>query len=436
MARYNYVDYAGLQEFLKKLKEYYAAETKDTRVGYAVSAGNASTANALAESRTIALTGDATGSASFDGSANASIAVTIAEASAAAKGLMSAAHYTKLDGLANIKSVGDKLSISDAGQLSVDLSTYATKEDITAVFKFRGSVATVADLPTNAAVGDVYHIMSGDAGHTEYVWVEGNASDPLAGHQVAHWEELGVTVDLSSYATRSDLNSALEGYRKTSDKIQTSDIDGLEAYVKGTKVDAAGTADQVAHALKIKTPGAADFTSYNGSAEVSIDISSIATSDTVAKKADKLTAAGVADMILAATADGNLASTNVNMAVLSGGSVAAGNASFVTGGTVAAYVDPKISDLVSSAATYAFADGTNGQFTVTPTVGDIAQEAITVATGADANKIEVVKVDDIALAIAAEDKSVNIDLSAYAKEADFAPIPTTGATNSIESLFA
>lgn len=431
MARYNYVDYAGLQEFLKKLKEYYAAETKDTRVGYAVSAGNASTANALAESRTIALTGDATGSASFDGSANASIAVTIAEASAAAKGLMSAAHYTKLDGLANIKSVGDKLSISDAGQLSVDLSTYATKEDITAVFKFRGTVPDKASLPTNATVGDVYHVIDT---HSEYVWVGADVSD--VPHPEAHWEELGLSIDTSIFVTNTVLTKTLEGYRKTSDKIPTSDIDGLEAYVKGTKVDAAGTADQVAHALKIKTPGAADFTSYNGSAEVSIDISSIATSDTVAKKADKLTAAGVGDMILAATADGNLASTNVNMAVLSGGSVAAGNASFVTGGTVADYVDPKISDLVSSAATYAFADGTNGQFTVTPTVGGIAQEAITVATGADANKIEVVKVDGIALAIAAEDKSVNIDLSAYAKEDEFAAIPTTGATNSIESLFA
>lgn len=431
MAKYNYVDYAGLQEFLKKLKEYYAAETEDTRVGYAVSANNASTANALAESRTIALTGDATGSASFDGSANASIAVTIAEASAAAKGLMSAAHYTKLDSLANIKSVGDKLSISDAGQLSVDLSTYATKEDITAVFKFKGTVADKASLPTNATVGDVYHVMDT---HSEYVWVGADASDVT--HPEAHWEELGLSIDTSIFVTNTVLTEALKGYRLKNDKIPTSDIDGLEAYVKGTKVDAAGTADQVAHALKIKTPGAADFTSYNGSAEVSIDISSIATSDTVAKKADKLTAAGVEDMILAATADGNLASTSVNKAVLSGGSVAAGNASFVTGGQVFTYADAKFKGLEDAATTYAFADGAAGSFTVTPTVGGVAQDVITVKTGADANKIEVVKVDDIALAIAAEDKSVNIDLSAYAKEADFAPIPTTGATNSIASLFA
>ena len=45
--------------------------------------GNASTATALATSRTIELTGDVTGSASFDGTANASLAVTIAANSVA-----------------------------------------------------------------------------------------------------------------------------------------------------------------------------------------------------------------------------------------------------------------------------------------------------------------------------------------------------------------
>lgn len=435
MATRNYVDYDGLSAFLTKLKAKYAANSSEQyQVNYAATAGNAATATALATARTITLTGDASGSVSFDGSANQNLAVTIADASSSAHGLMTSAHYDKLEGLANIKSVGDKLSISEAGQLSVDLSTYATKDDITAVFKFKGSVATVADLPTNATVGDVYHIMSGDKGHTEYVWVEGNASDPLAEHQVAHWEELGVTVDLSSYATKSDLTTALEGYRKTTDEIPTSDISGLEAYVKGTKVDAAVTADKVAHTLKIKEPGAADFTSYDGSAEVSIDISSIATTEAVAKKADKLTAAA-SGHILVASADGNLADSGVASSVLKDGAVAKDNASFVTGGQVAGYVDPKISALESSAATYAFANGTNGQFTVTPSIGGTAQDAITVTTGADANKIEVVKVNNAALAIVAEDKSVNIDLSAYAKDDDFKAIPTTG-DKSIESLFA
>lgn len=431
MATRNYVDYEGLSAFLAKLKAKYAENSSSQyQVNYATTAGNAATATALATARNIALTGDATGSTSFDGSANASIAVTIAEASAASKGLMSAAHYTKLDGLANIKSVGDKLSISEAGQLSVDLSTYATKDDITSVFKFKGTVANVAALPTGAAVGDVYHVIDT---HSEYVWVDANESD--TSHPEAHWEELGVTVSLAGYATETYVNDALKAYRKTTDKIQIADIEGLDAHIKGVKVDAAGTADKVANALTVVGPGNSTEHTYDGSAALKVDLSSIATSEAVAAKADKLTAAASGHILVAST-DGNLADSGINGSVLSGGAVAKDNASFVTGSQVAGYVDPKISNLESSAATYEFDDGTNGQFTVTPTVGGNPQDAITVKTGADANKIEVVKVDGKALAIAAEDKSVDIDLTAYAKEADFVPIPTTGATDSIESLFA
>ena len=46
--------------------------------GIAIS-GNAATATKLATARTISLTGDVTGSASFDGSANASITTTVAD---------------------------------------------------------------------------------------------------------------------------------------------------------------------------------------------------------------------------------------------------------------------------------------------------------------------------------------------------------------------
>lgn len=430
MATRNYVDYDGLSAFLTKLKAKYA-ENSSTKyqVNYAATAGNAATATALATARTITLTGDASGSVSFDGSANQNLAVTIADASASSKGLMSTDHYSKLEGLANIKSVGDKLSISEAGQLSVDLSTYATKDDITAVFKFKGTVADKASLPTGAAVGDVYHVIDT---HSEYVWVDANESDVT--HPEAHWEELGVTVSLAGYATETYVNDALKAYRKTTDKIQIADIEGLDTHIQSVKVNAAVTADKVANALTVVGPGNNTEHTYDGSEALRVDLSSIATSEAVAAKADKLTAAA-SGHILVASADGNLADSGVASSVLKDGAVAKDNASFVTGGQVAGYVDPKISALESSAATYAFANGTNGQFTVTPSIGGTAQDAITVTTGADANKIEVVKVNNAALAIVAEDKSVNIDLSAYAKDEDFKAIPTTG-DKSIESLFA
>ncbi|SFT03208.1 right-handed parallel beta-helix repeat-containing protein [Paenibacillus sp. BC26] len=54
----------------------------------------------LQVARTISLTGDVTGSAAFDGSANTSISSTIPTATSNAKGLLSAADKTKLDGIA------------------------------------------------------------------------------------------------------------------------------------------------------------------------------------------------------------------------------------------------------------------------------------------------------------------------------------------------
>ncbi|MBP3962410.1 glycosyl hydrolase family 28-related protein [Paenibacillus lignilyticus] len=54
----------------------------------------------LQVARTISLTGDVTGSAAFDGSANTAISSTIPTATSNAKGLLSAADKTKLDGVA------------------------------------------------------------------------------------------------------------------------------------------------------------------------------------------------------------------------------------------------------------------------------------------------------------------------------------------------
>lgn len=60
---------------------------------------------------------------------------------------------------------------------------------LASVFDWKGSVATVADLPaTGNKSGDVYHVT---ADQSEYVW-NGTA-----------WEELGLTVSLTGYATET-----------------------------------------------------------------------------------------------------------------------------------------------------------------------------------------------------------------------------------------
>jgi len=79
-------------------------------------------------------------------------------------------------------------------------SDLAKKSDITSVFKYKGSVASVADLPKAADVGDVYQV-----GTSEYVCITAGtgAEDP------ATYEELGPVVDLSAYATTAYVDEKL-----------------------------------------------------------------------------------------------------------------------------------------------------------------------------------------------------------------------------------
>lgn len=61
---------------------------------------------------------------------------------------------------------------------------------ISTVFTFKGTKATVAELPSSGnKVGDVWHVTEDD---NEYVWTDSNV-----------WEDLGVTVSLDGYATEA-----------------------------------------------------------------------------------------------------------------------------------------------------------------------------------------------------------------------------------------
>lgn len=75
-------------------------------------------------------------------------------------------------------------------------SDLAKKSEIAAVFKFKGTVATVAALPTDGEVGDVWHVTAANA---EYVCVQAGTTDPQVD---AVWEELGTDIDLSGYVEK------------------------------------------------------------------------------------------------------------------------------------------------------------------------------------------------------------------------------------------
>lgn len=121
---------------------------------------------------------------------------TYSAATQSAAGLMSAADKTKLDGIAtgaNKTTVDSALSSSSTNpvqnkvvkgalDLKLDIntaeSTYAKKTDITGMYKYKGSVASYANLPTTGnTAGDVWN--TEDYGKN-YAW-DGTQWDDLGG---------------------------------------------------------------------------------------------------------------------------------------------------------------------------------------------------------------------------------------------------------------
>jgi hypothetical protein len=123
------------------------------------------------------------------------------------------AYETKLEGieagaqvnvLEGVQVNGTDLTITNK-KVNVDLSNYATKADISSVYKYKGTVSTYGDLPSSGqTVGDVYNVETADATHGI------KAGDNVAWDGTA-WDVLAGVVDLSNYVTTTAMNTALEG---------------------------------------------------------------------------------------------------------------------------------------------------------------------------------------------------------------------------------
>jgi len=87
--------------------------------------------------------------------------------------------------------------------VNIDLSNYATKADVSSVYKYKGTVSTYADLPSSGqSVGDVYNIETADSTHG----IDAGANVAWDG---SGWDVLAGTVDLSGYATKTELTNGL-----------------------------------------------------------------------------------------------------------------------------------------------------------------------------------------------------------------------------------
>lgn len=128
----------------------------------------------------------------------------------------------------SVKVNGTALTPSSKS-VNIDLSNYATKSDISSVYKYKGTVSTYADLPTTGqSVGDTYNVETADSSHGI------KAGDNVAWNGSA-WDVLSGTIDLSNYATVSQLNNKVD---KVSGKgLSTNDftnadkskLDGIES---------------------------------------------------------------------------------------------------------------------------------------------------------------------------------------------------------------
>lgn len=88
----------------------------------------------------------------------------------------------------------------------VKQSVESLRENITGVYRYKGSVQNYADLPTNASVGDVYNVANayGDYGaDTNFAW-NGSQWDALGGIGGT-----GTDIDLSGYVTTETLENEI-----------------------------------------------------------------------------------------------------------------------------------------------------------------------------------------------------------------------------------
>lgn len=195
-------------------------------------AGNAGSATKLATARNIGVEGALTAAAvAFDGTADISINVTTVDG-------------TKVAGV-----VPQAEKDADGNIIT---ETYATKAEVAGAYHFKGTVNTVADLPTdNVVEGDVYNIGASLDGDNYVAHFDTD--------KTLQWDKLGGTVDLSAYLTKADAVITYLGIN-----------------------DTAKAAEKLANVRTIKfTGGATGSFDFDGSSDITVELSTI--------NADKIT---------------------------------------------------------------------------------------------------------------------------------------------------
>ena len=147
-----------------------------------------------------------------------------AKAAADAQAAQEAAEAKAAEAKAAADAVAKDLADNHYNKTEVDSKVKAVSDKVGAlgsVLSFKGTKATKAELPaTGNSTGDVWHVTANSG---EYVW------------DGSKWEELGSTIDLSGYLTKTD---AERTYAKPADITITGvQVNGTDLTITGKKVN-------------------------------------------------------------------------------------------------------------------------------------------------------------------------------------------------------
>lgn len=139
-------------------------------------------------------------------------------------------------------------------------ANYAKKSDITAMFRYKGTKATQAELPGSGnQTGDVWYVTEKD---TEFVW------------KGSEWEEFGPAIDLSSYATQAWVTEQVNAAKTALNSLISANSTKITGIIDGTtKVGKAGTADSLSASRTFSITGdASGSTSSDLSGSVTVSV--------------------------------------------------------------------------------------------------------------------------------------------------------------------
>ena len=147
-------------------------------------------------------------------------------------------------------------SINTALANKVNTSDVYTKSEVdnkvSTDYKYKGSVSTIGALPTNPSIGDVYNVV-GENG-SNFAW------------DGTQWDNLGGTIDLSSYATKAYVDNKTDNIL-TADNVYTKQqIDSKISNINQTTTTLTGRVDSLAgsiNTINTELAGKASTTSLN-----------------------------------------------------------------------------------------------------------------------------------------------------------------------------